>query len=130
MMRTIRSIDPRRIAGAAGFAAAWTVVFAVGQLLDRDIDIAGLVGMFLGGWLVAYVAWPGLSEIWSQRDRREDPKRFLTIGIGVAVGFALDNVVNFLAGDDAATWSLALWTASVAAIFGLVLWQIWRTRRS
>lgn len=122
--------DRERLAGTAGFALFCTVMFAIGQLLDRDIELAGLAGAFLMSGLVGYLAWPGLADVWARRDTRQDGKRFLAIGLGLVAGFVLSQAVSILAGADEARWSVGLWIVSVAVIFGLLFVQVWRARRS
>jgi MFS family permease len=129
-MMPTRRVDRRRISGAAGFALFWTLVFAVGQLLDRDVDFAGLAAAFLVSGVIGYLAWPGLADVWARRDKQDDGKRFLMIGLGVAAGVALTRVVSILAGDDEARWSVGLWFVSVAAIFGLAFMRVRQARRS
>jgi MFS family permease len=124
-------VDHRRIAGAFGFAAFCTALFSIGQLFgDGAIDIAAIAGMLSMGVILGYLAWPGLADVWGRRDRSDDRKRLLLIGVGVAGGLGLSRAVSFLAGGDAARWSLVLWAVSVAAIFLLVMRQVRRARRS
>src|SRR5262245_64428952 len=93
-------LDRKRLAGAAGVALFGTLMFAVGQLLDREIDVAALAGVFLMSALVGYLAWPGLADVWARRDRGQDGKRFLMIGLGLVTGVALSRVITALAGED------------------------------
>lgn len=122
-------IDRGRIAGAAGFALFCTLMFAIGQLLDRDIDLAGLAGAFLISVLIGYLAWPGLAEVWARRDRQQDRKRFLVIGLGLAAGFAISQAVSVLAGPDAGRWAVGWWFISVS-VFGILFVKAWLARRS
>ena len=127
-MRFSIGFDRRRIAGAARFALVCTMLIGIGQLLDRNVDVAGLAGSYLAGCILGYVAWPWLSDVWEARDKREDRKRFLMMGLGVAAGFALTRVIPVVVGADEARSSLGLWFVSVAAIVVLAMRVLRRAR--
>lgn len=129
MMPAVR-VDRGRIAGAARFALFCTLIVAIGQLLDRDVDLAGLAGVLLIGVLIGYLAWPGIADAWGRRDTRQDRKRFLFMGLGLAAGFAISRAISVLASPDDARWAFGLWMVLVVGVFGLVLVQVWRARRS
>ncbi|HEU5430858.1 MAG TPA: hypothetical protein VFU81_04295 [Thermomicrobiales bacterium] len=88
---------------AAAIAAVAATLFAwFNHLIDgRAGSFAELLGAALGTGAAIFVLWPAIDRRWTNRDRHDDPKRFVLVVAGLAVGIGV-SLLPWLTGTGTA----------------------------